>query len=69
MRRTGATAVYHEELLDPKVARIIVEETGGQLLLLHGVHNISKHEMAASETYLSIMQGNLQRLRLGLSCR
>lgn len=69
METTGATAVYHEELMDPKVARIIVEETGAQLFLLHGAHNVSKQEMADSVSYISIMQDNVKRLRLGLSCR
>ena len=29
---TGANAIYHEELIDPKVAQVIVEETGAELL-------------------------------------
>lgn len=69
MRETGAQAVYHEELMDPKVARIIVEETGAALLLLHGAHNVSKDEMNGSVTYLSIMAENLKRLQQGLVCQ
>ena len=69
MQSTGATAVYYEELINPKVTRIIVEETGAQLLLLHGAHNVSKQDVADSVSYISIMEGNLKRLRLGLSCR
>ncbi|MDA3831926.1 MAG: zinc ABC transporter substrate-binding protein, partial [Spirochaetales bacterium] len=69
MQETGARAVYYEELMDPKVARIIVEETGAQLLLLHGVHNVSKNEMEASVTYLSLMGDNLKRLQQGLVCQ
>ncbi|MDA3970505.1 MAG: metal ABC transporter substrate-binding protein [Desulfobulbaceae bacterium] len=67
MQKTGGTAVYHEELINPKVARIIAEETGCTLLLLHGVHNVSKDEME-SATYLSLMEDNLQRLQQGLVC-
>lgn len=69
MEETGATAVFHEELMEPKVAKIIVEETGAKLLLLHGVHNVSKQERADHVSYLSLMTGNLTRLRQGLQCR
>lgn len=69
MQKTGVKAVYYEELMDPKVARIIVEETGAALLLLHGAHNVSKDEMNGSVTYLSIMEENLKRLQQGLVCQ
>jgi zinc transport system substrate-binding protein len=69
MEETGASAVFHEELMEPKVAKIIVEETGAELLLLHGVHNVSKQERADHASYLSLMTGNLTRLRQGLQCR
>ncbi len=69
MESTGATAVFHEELLTPKVARIIVEESGAKLLLLHAAHNVSRQDMAAGVSYIAIMEENLQRLRVGLLCQ
>ncbi len=69
MRETGSNVVFHEELIQPKIARIIADETGGRLLLLHGVHNVSKRELARGETYLSLMQDNVKNLRTGLRCQ
>ncbi len=63
---TGANAIYHEELIDPKVAQVIVEETGAELLLLHGAHNISKEELDSGKTYIEIMYENLENLKEGL---
>lgn len=60
-------AVYYEELTDPKVARSIAQETGAKLLLLHSCHNLSKDELAAGESYLSLMKRNAQNLREGLN--
>lgn len=58
--------IYYEELIEPRVARVIAESTGAQLLLLSAAHNISKKELDNGTTYLDIMQGNLQRLKQGL---
>jgi zinc transport system substrate-binding protein len=69
MKRLGSRVVFHEELIDPKVARIIGEETGARLLLLHGAHNTTKEERQRGETYLSIMRDNLVRLQQGLQCQ
>lgn len=69
VRRTGTNVIFHEELVLPKVARIIADETGGRLLLLHGVHNVSKQELQRGETYLSLMRANVKNLKVGLRCQ
>jgi zinc transport system substrate-binding protein len=68
MRERGSKAIYYEELLEPKVAKVIADETGAELLLLHGVHNLTKEERLQGMSYLSIMRDNLQRLKIGLQC-
>jgi len=59
--------VYYEELAEPKVARLIAEETGAELRLLHSCHNISKEEMERGETYVSLMQKNIEHIKEGLN--
>lgn len=63
---TKAKAIYYEELIDPRVAKVISDETGVEMLLLHAAHNISKEELSNGTTYLDIMYGNLERLKEGL---
>lgn len=64
---TNAKAIFYEELIDPRVAKTISEQTGVELLLLHGAHNLSKKELKDGVTYLEIMKGNLERLKVGLN--
>lgn len=59
--------VFYQELIDPRVAGIIAEETGATLSLLHGAHNVSKDELKSGVTYITIMKGNLERLKAGLN--
>ena len=66
VRTSGTRAIFYEELIDPKIARVISEQTGARMLLLHGAHNVSKKEMEEGATYISIMRGNMERLREGL---
>lgn len=66
IKETNVRAVFYEELIDPKVGRTIVEETGVDLLLLHGTHNVSKDELEKGISYIEIMYQNLENLKLGL---
>jgi len=64
MKKEDIKAVYYEELSTPKTAFLIAEETGASALLLHSCHTLSKDE--AGETYLTLMQKNLENLKIGL---
>lgn len=61
--------IYYEELVNPKIAVIVAEETGAEMLLLHGAHNLSKQELEQGVTYLDIMRQNLEKLKLGVGYR
>lgn len=67
MRASSARVIYHEELVKPTVALAIAEEVGAKTLLLHSCHNVSRDEMRAGVTYLSLMEQNLVNLKEGLS--
>ena len=62
----GIPVIYYEELVDPKVARSIASDTGCEMLLLHSCHNVSRSELDAGATYLSLMYQNLENLKIGL---
>jgi zinc transport system substrate-binding protein len=68
LKKSGIKYIYYEELLDPKVARTIAKETGANLEMLHGAHNLSKDELIKGLTFLDIMEDNLRKLKTGLVC-
>lgn len=67
IKEENIPVVYYPELTDPKVARSISDETGAEMLLLHSCHNLSKDELKAGETYLSLMKKNAENLKIGLN--
>ena len=68
MRTLNVSAIFYEEILDPKLARVLADETGAQLLPLHSMHNVTKEDVAAGATYFTLMRRNLDNLRQGLGC-
>lgn len=66
MKESGLKTIYYEELVDPKVAKVIADQTGAKMLLLHGAHNVSKEELSAGISYIKIMEDNLEKLKQGL---
>ncbi len=56
--------ILYEELVDPRVAEAIASETGASLLELSPVEGTTN----PADTYITIMQKNLQKLKLALEC-
>ena len=61
--------IYYEELITPRVAEIIANETGVRMLKLNGAHNVTREEMAQGITFIQIMEQNLRNLKVGLECQ
>lgn len=58
--------IYFEELVDPKLARMLSAETGVKTLMLHAAHNVSKDEIKNNLSYVEIMERNYDNLKVGL---
>jgi zinc transport system substrate-binding protein len=61
--------IYYEELITPRVAEIIANETGARMLKLNGAHNVTREEMGRGITFIEIMEENLKNLKVGLECQ
>lgn len=66
LKNSGTNVIYYEELIEPRVARIISDQAGAQMLMLHAAHNISRLELDEGITYFDIMYQNLENLKIGL---
>lgn len=67
MKSENQKVVYYEELIDPKIARIIASETKAEMVMLHAAHNVSKDDLKNGLTYIQIMKENLDKLTKGLT--
>lgn len=64
-REHGATTIFFETLVSPKVADTIAREVGARTAVLDPIEGISP---GATGDYLSIMRENLTTLRTALGC-
>jgi len=69
MRRHKTKYVFYEELIQPKVAETLARETGAELLPLNGGHNVTAEEMKRGVTFISLLEQDLQNLKVGLQCQ
>ncbi len=67
VKENDIDTVFYEEMRDPITAKTIAEATGAELKLLHSCHTITKAELEAGETFLSIMTQNVDNLIAAVS--
>lgn len=63
VREEKLPAVWYLEFSNHLVADSIAEAAGVRTAQFHTCHNVSRAELEAGATYLSLMQGNLEALR------
>lgn len=61
--------IYYEDLIAPRLAQTIAQETGAGLLKLHNGHGISKEDIKMGKSFLTLMEDNLTNLKLGMQCQ
>jgi zinc transport system substrate-binding protein len=69
VRRTGATTVFFETLVSPRLAETVARETGAGTAVLNPIEGLTSEQAEAGEDYLSLMRDNLEALREALGCR
>ncbi len=63
VREEGLSTVWYIEFSNHLVADGIAEAAGVETAQFHTCHNVSRAELEAGETYLSLMRANLETLR------
>jgi zinc transport system substrate-binding protein len=68
VRDTGATTVFFETLVSPRLAETVARETSADTAVLNPLEGLTGEELDAGEDYLSVMRDNLAALRKALRC-
>ena len=63
----GIPVVFKCDLSPGKLADTIAEATGAKVRTLYSAHTLSKEDFEAGETYLSLMERNLEAMREALN--
>jgi zinc transport system substrate-binding protein len=69
VRKTGATTVFTETLVSPKLAETVARETGAKTAVLNPIEGLTPEQRSKGEDYFSVMRENLAALRQALECQ
>lgn len=67
VKKNNVKTIFTEELVSPKVAQQIADETGATCEELNPLEGLSDEEIAQGEDYFSVMESNLGKLVKALS--
>ncbi len=68
IRKNGIQIVYFEDLVNPRLAQVIADETGATTAMLNPGGNLTTTLWKKGVTFISLMEDNLMNLRKGLEC-
>lgn len=66
VKNENIKTIYTESSASPKIAKTVSDATGAELAVLNPMETVSKSNRDAGEDYLSIMNQNLQALKLSI---
>jgi zinc transport system substrate-binding protein len=66
---TGATTIFFETLVSPRIADTVARETGARTAVLDPIEGLTPAERKRGASYFSVMRSNLANLRRALGCR
>ncbi len=69
VRENGATTVFFETLVSPRLAETVARETGARTAVLNPLEGLTSDEASVGEDYFTIMRQNLAALREALGCQ
>ncbi|MEA3514802.1 MAG: zinc ABC transporter substrate-binding protein [Nanoarchaeota archaeon] len=68
-KEKGFNYIFFEELVNPKTAQVIADEVGAETLMINPAASLTKEQMEKGYTFISVMENNLENLRVGLGCK
>ncbi|MEE0946792.1 MAG: metal ABC transporter substrate-binding protein [Acutalibacteraceae bacterium] len=66
IKEENIETVFYTEFSSQKIADTLCSETGAEKQLLHSCHNVTKSEWENGETYITLMEKNLNALKIAL---
>jgi zinc transport system substrate-binding protein len=68
VKQERVPCIYYEDMMNPRVAKMIAKETGAGLLKLNNGHDVSKSDIQTDVSFISLMEKNLINLKKGMQC-
>jgi zinc transport system substrate-binding protein len=60
--------IFAEQLMEPRMAKTIKEETGAEILIVNPAGNVPLDVLESGTSFIDIMKDNLEKFKAGLGC-
>lgn len=67
-RKNNIKYIFFESLVSPKLSNTIASDVGAKTLVLNPIEGLTPAELSEGKNYLTVMQDNLQNLKIALQC-
>ena len=61
--------IFFETFVNPKLSETIAREIGARTLVFNPLEGLTNEEISAGENYISVMEKNLENLKIALICK
>jgi zinc transport system substrate-binding protein len=68
VRRDGVTTIFTEQLVSPRVAQTLAQETGATTAVLNPLEGLTEQQIGDGQDYIGVMRQNLGILERALGC-
>jgi zinc transport system substrate-binding protein len=68
VRANDIKVIFAEELVNPRLAQVLADETGTQVMILSPIEGLPDEEIKVGKTYIDKMEDNLDALKIALEC-
>lgn len=68
VKENNIKVVFAEDLIDPRLAEVIADEAGAQVMILSTIEALTPQEVSENTTYLEKMEQNIKALEKALEC-
>jgi len=69
IKDNNVKVIFAEELVDPRLAEVIAEDTGTKVMVLSPLEGLTEEEASRGMTYIEKMEQDLDLLRIALECQ
>lgn len=68
-KKNNIKYIFFESLVSPRLSETIAREVGAKTLVLDPLEGLSDDKVKQGQNYFTVMENNLQNLRLALQCK
>ena len=69
IKQKNINTIFVETMVNPKISEALAKDTGSRIEILNPFEGLTQEQISAGENYFSVMEQNLNKLKIALDCK